>query len=223
MQDLDECSRMAAFARELGYRVVGITLPASLPKEQGNKVKEVFVKAGLSTVSRVDLHVGSRRELLAAIRRIRPDFELVAVLCGDQAIVRHATRDRRVDILYFDIKNRRSLAYLRMLRNAKPGVELNLCDLLNLQATAPSFSFMHELVERVISVGARVVVSSGARQVRDMRAPLDVVSLISEIVEDGREAMTAVSTNPMSLVQHRQSKSGSRPLEEGVKVLKRAR
>lgn len=211
---------MAAFARQLGYKAVGVTLPASLPKEQGNKVKEVFARAGLSTASRVDLHVGSRRELLAAIRRIRPYFELVAVPCGDQAIVRHATRDRRIDILYFDIKNKRNLAYLRMLRNAKPAVELNLSDLLNPHAGAPSLAVTHELVERVTNAGARIVVSSGARQVRDMRAPLDVVSLVSEIVQDGKHAMTAVSSNPMSLVQFRQTKAGSRLLEEGVRVLK---
>ena len=87
--------RLIAQSVELGYRILGISIP--LPHSQKNyeKLRDLCTKTGMDFVSRLDLSPNSPRVLIRNLRRYRYKFEVISVTCLSKAVARQAAKDHR--------------------------------------------------------------------------------------------------------------------------------
>jgi hypothetical protein len=70
---------MAELACCLGYSLVAVAFHPRDRDEEVNRVRKIFLDAGLDVASRVDISAMSRSELLKELRALRRDFEIVAI------------------------------------------------------------------------------------------------------------------------------------------------
>jgi hypothetical protein len=131
VDDRQSCGQMAELLRTVHYSDVALTLPTGLLRDRVKSVRQAFEQHNLKAYLRADLSPPSRTELLRVLRNFRATFDIIAVRCLNQRVATVACRDRRVDIIFFDLTNRNmrfTHSHARVLRGA---LELNFADLIS--------------------------------------------------------------------------------------------
>ena len=210
---------MAQTLRTAGYSTIGLTIPTGLLPERVKSMRKTFEDRGVATALRIDLGSASRTELLRSLRRFRNAYDVVGVKCVNARVATVASRDRRVDVVFFDpvmqnVRFNHSLA--RLLHGA---FEVNLIASL---LTLTDMGILFRL-RRAIAVAqehnVKVVLSSGARNAEMVRAPLQLGAIASTLGLSETASVAGVSSIPLSIIAENVKKRKPECVEEGVKII----
>jgi len=210
---------MAQTLKTAGYSTIGLTIPTGLLPERVKSMRQTFEDHGVATALRIDLGSASRTELLRSLRRFRNAYDVVGVKCVNARVATVASRDRRVDVVFFDpvmqnVRFNHSLA--RLLHGA---FEVNLIASL---LTLTDMGILFRL-RRAIAVAqehkVKVVLSSGARNAEMVRAPLQLGAIASTLGLSETASVASVSSIPLSIIAENVKKRKPECVEEGVKII----
>ena len=218
-EDKRSCERMAELLSAVHYSTIGLSIPTGLPNDRIKPLRLVFEQYGVNTVSRVDLSPTSRTELLRLLRKFRNLYDIVVVNCLNQRVATVACRDRRVDMVYFDVANRNTRfthSFARLLRGA---IEFNLVSDVVQPAESWAFSRMRKAMSIAREHRVQIVLSSGARSCEMIRSPLEITALATTLGLSEEESIRGVSSAPSSIVNENLKKRASNYIEEGVKIV----
>jgi len=210
---------MSQTLKTAGYSAVGLTIPTGLLPERVKSIRQTFQDQGIATALRIDLGSSSRTELLRSLRRFRNAYDVVGVKCVNARVATVASRDRRVDVVFFDpaMHNARfSHPLARLLHGA---LEVNLiASLLALTDTGILFR-----LRRAIAVAqehnVKVVLSSGARDAEMVRAPRQLSAIASTLGLSETASIAGVSSVPLSIITENVERRKPECVEEGVKII----
>jgi RNase P/RNase MRP subunit p30 len=210
---------MAELMRIAGYSAVGLTIPTGLLREKITLLKNVFRNAGLETALRIDLTATSRMELLRLLRRFRNAYDIVAVKCVNPSVATVASRDRRVDIIYFDHTNTR-IRFTHPLANLLQGaIEFNLVSALLKESRGEVLSAIMKQCAVAREHNVKVAISNGCSQPELVRSPLQMKALASVMGLSETQAFSGVSSTPLSIIKRNLVHRSPEFVEEGVRVV----
>ena len=210
---------MAQILKTAGYSTAGLTLPTGLLPERANSIRQTFKDQGIETALRIDLGSPSRTELLRSLRRFRNAYDVVGVKCVNARVATVASRDRRVDVVFFDpvmhnVRFNHSLA--RLLHGA---LEINLIASLLTPTDASVLSRLRRTIAVAQEHNVRVVLSSGARKAEMVRTPLQLSAIASTLSLSEAASVAGVSSVPSSIIAENVKKRKPEYVEEGVKII----
>jgi len=210
---------MAQTLKTAGYSTVGLAIPTGLLPERVRSIRRTFEEQGVTTALRIDLGPSSRTELLRSLRRFRSAYDVVGVKCVNTRVATIASRDRRVDVVFFDpaMQNVRfSHSLARLLHGA---LELNLISSL---LALPDISILLR-IRKTIAVAqehnVKVVISSGARNAEMVRSPVQLSAIASTLGLSETASIAGVSSTPSSIITENVQKRKAESIEEGVKIV----
>jgi len=212
---------MAELARCLGYSLVAVTFHPRDRDEEVNRVRKIFLDAGLDVASRVDISATSRNELLKELRALREDFEIVATESRLNEALSIAQRDSRVDIIYLDAALSSRDLPLNRASSSSAHLEINMSTLTETQRLPEQVQIarIRKEIAKAKRNRFRVVLSSGADNPMYLRAPRDIAAVGMLLGLDKDEAVRAISSIPISLVNKNRVKLGSRYAGENVRII----
>jgi RNase P/RNase MRP subunit p30 len=226
---LEQAKLSIVKSAELGYSQIGVPLPPSVRDETVDILRQISDENGLDFVTRLDLVVRSSGELLSGLSRFRKKFEVVAVLCGSKAVARQAAKDRRVDLLDFQLSDGRKQFFDRaeaeLASSSGAAYEVDLAKVLGHLAVSSGvgvFSRLRREVAIANSFGVPVVFSSGASDRGLLRKPHDYAALASLFNTDESHALQALSVHPAKIVERNREKQSSEYAAPGVRVIREA-
>ncbi len=210
---------MGQILRTAGYSAVALTIPTGLLPERVSSIRQIFQDQGIDTALRIDLGSPSRTELLRSLRRFRNAYDVVAVKCANARVATVASRDRRVDVVFFDplIRNVRfSHSLARLLHGA---LEINLIASILSSTDSGILSRLRKTIAVAQEHNVKVVLSSGARTAEMVRAPLQLSAIASTLGLGETASTAAVSLIPASIITENAKKRKPEYVEEGVRII----
>ncbi|UCG45023.1 MAG: hypothetical protein JSV58_06525 [Candidatus Bathyarchaeota archaeon] len=226
LTNAQQTKSMIRKARELGYRVVGISLPLNPTPNTIQALRDLCCDASVDLVTRLDLAPSMPHELLLNLRRFRRKFEVISVMCCTKAVARQAAKDRRVDLLAFSMMNSRDRFFDRaeaeLASKASTSLEVNLAPLLSLRGQSRIRILTQLRKEMVIAegFGVKVALSSGATNLQSMRSPSDFVAIASLFDFPEESANQAFSEVPIEIVKQNREKLSKDYVAPGIRVVK---
>lgn len=212
---------MAELARCLGYSLVAVTFRPRDRDEEVNRVRKIFLDAGLDVACRVDISATSRSELLKELRVLRRDFEIVAIECKSSEALSVAQRDSRVDVIYLDAASSRGGFTLNRASSSSAHLEINMSRLTQTPGLPEHVKIARigKEIAKAKQNRFRIVLSSGADNPMYLRAPRDVAAVGMLLGLDKEEAVKSISSIPISLVNKNRVKLGSGYVGENVRIM----
>jgi len=229
LKDHDKSRLMIKKSAELGYKIVGVTLPQNFSRSSLEEISKICGEFDLDFVSRIDLEPANTNELLKSLRLLRRSVEILSVKCVSKSVARQAAKDRRVDILSFspiDVKKRFfDSAEAELASKAGVSLELDLAPLLYLHRyrRIRLLSKMREETSIAKKSGVPIVLSSGANDVRLLRKPEDYASLgylFGLNLDDAKRSMSEI---PREIIERNRRKLDPNYVAPGVYIIRRGR
>jgi len=217
-KDLEE---VLTFAAELGYVYIGLT-----PNNNQQQTSEIARKVGLEAVSRINLTPKDPEELLALLKRFRLKYEIVAIKCIDHKVAKQAAKDHRVDLLNFPINSRiifdEPTAQLASTSNA--ALEITFSDLIMNQEMQRVITIdkLYREVKNAHRYKVPIILSSGAKTPYQLREPRDIAALVSVIGLVQKEALEALSSLPLKIIEINREKLKP-DYARGVRLIRRGK
>ncbi len=227
LEDLEQVKSMISKSAELGFQMVGLSLPSKIGVDEVNQLRKICHDAGVELATRVDLAPKGRRELLNGLRRLRRRFEIVNVFCASKVVARQAAKDRRVDLLSFPVAEYPKVFFDRaeaeLASSALACLEIDMQPLLSLRGFARIrlLSVLRREVATAKSLKVPIVLSSGATDMRFLRKPQDMASLGMLFGLDLPLALEALSDTPLGIVGRNRQKLSPDYVASGVRVVRR--
>lgn len=227
-EDESKVQTMLELAAKLGFRGVALTSENPLSEQ----LRDLTQYLDLDLVSRIDLSPDNPRKLTSSLGKVRRRFEIIGVECNNKKVARQASKDHRVDVLILpsSLATRERVKFDRqsasLASEANCCYEVNLSDLLEqLEPTHRSrmFAIMRGEVGNAKSFDVPIVVSSGARNVLEMRDPRGLAAVLSLMDLGEEEGLDAISETPMGIVERNREKLGGKFIAPGVRVEKNCR
>jgi len=225
ISDPNQVKNMITKSYELGYRLVGISLPPDAPGHTIRQLQQICSEVGTDLVTRVDLALRTSKELLGELRRLRRRFEVVSALCASKSVARQAAKDRRVDLLSFPADPRRRFfdpAEGELASKALASLEIDMAPLLSLRGglRVRLFSRLRREVEVANKFKVPIVLSSGATKEYFLRTPHDYAALASLFDLPPSLGLRALSDNPLAIVERNRGKLSPGYVAPGIRVIK---
>ncbi|MCW3981896.1 MAG: hypothetical protein NWE81_02090 [Candidatus Bathyarchaeota archaeon] len=227
LERVEETERTICKAAELGYRMLGISIPGRAKKETTDFLKKTCRKHGVDFAPRADLHPQSSRELLSELRLLRRRFAILAVNCATKAVARQAAKDRRVDLLVFSSNNPRKrffdISEARLASQGLAALEID-CKHILWRSGFDRISVLSSLRrEATIAEKLRipVVVCSGASNWLELRGPHQMASLTTLFGLSEELALDAISEVPYEIVMRNRKKQDGNYVGPGISVRRR--
>jgi RNase P/RNase MRP subunit p30 len=227
IRDLDQVERMVRRSSQLGYHLVGISLPPNIMRDQINQLRQICNDANIDLVARVNFSPKTPRDLLHNLRRFRRKFEVISVTCTSKGVARQAAKDRRVDLLRFSATNLRIRffdgAEAELASKALSSLEIELAPLLLL--TGFSRTRLLSRLRREVAIAEKfkvpVTISSGATNEDLIRGPRDYAYLATLFDLPVSSALRALSENPVAIVERNREKLSPDYVAPGIRVVGR--
>ena len=225
-KDQQTTQRLITKAARFGYRYISIPFNFSPPQAEVDALKTMCANAGLDFVLRADFKPRSQEDLMRFLRKFRRQFEIICIACDSKEIARQAAKDRRVDMLSFP-----SLDYHKRFFD-RAEAELASCSLAALEVDVKSLLVMEgparvrllSSLRREVAVALEfhvpVVVSSGVGEETLLRMPRDLASLAYLFGLGEKQALDAVSNNPVGIILRNREKLSSQFIAPGISVIK---
>jgi ribonuclease P/MRP protein subunit RPP1 len=219
---LERLSPIRLFSRsaELGYDLVGVSLPINVTKKRIQQLRQICFDEGLDIATRVDLEPKSIRELTSILRRIRNKFEIISVKCVSKQVSRQAAKDRRVDIIssmpesedFFD------LAAAKLALDNLSALEVDMSPLLSEWGIrrVHIISNLRKNVRIAKKIKLGIVISSGSTNEYLLRNPRDYAALSTLLDLTPRDGLRAISEVPLDLIQRNRAKLNKDYIAPGI-------
>ena len=218
---------MVRKSSELGYRLVGLTLPPNVTRDEINQLQHICNDVKIDLVTRVNFFPETPRGLLHDLRRFRRKFEVVSVTCTSKGVARQAAKDRRVDLLHFPATDLRKRffdgAEAELASKALSSLEIEMAPLLLL--TGFHRIRLLSRLRREVAIAERfkvpVTISSGATNEHLIRGPHDYAALTTLFDMPTPSALCALSENPLAIVERNREKLSPDYVAPGIRVVGR--
>lgn len=225
LSQMDETRNLIGRAVELGYKIIGLSLPIDVDPEVVKALKREF--PGVDLVTRVDLSPRSAGDLLKLLGKVRWRFEVVAVECTTREVALQAAKDRRIDLLFHTSEDPKrhffSDSEAKLASEKSAALEINISPLLYL--SGPSRINLLRVLRKETSIavkyGVPIVISSGADKPLMLRRPEDYAFLAYLIDLDLNGARRALSEAPKSIVERNRRKLSEDYVCPGVYIVRR--
>lgn len=227
IEDLDQVEKMVSKSSELGYHLVGISLPPDITRDKIHQLQKICRDTEIDFVKRVDFFPKTPRELLNNLRRFRRKFEVVSVTCISKSVARQAAKDRRVDLLSFPAMAPRKRffdhAEAELASRALSSLEVEMARLLSLRvfSRVRLLSYLRKEVAIAKKFHVPITISSGATNEYLMRGPHDYASLASLFDMTPPLALRALSDDPLAMVERNRAKLSPDYVAEGIRIVRR--
>jgi RNase P/RNase MRP subunit p30 len=228
-KDAEQQRKLITKASELGYRLVGVPIPATASPKDIENLRKLCSEASLDFVTRVDLAPRTPRELLEDLRRLRRRFEIVSVLCASKPVARQAAKDRRVDLVSFSAARTRDRffdsAEAELASGALASFEIDLAPFLSLEGFLRTRLITSLRKELAVAKHFHVpfVISSGATSESLLRRPRDYATLTFLFDLDSSQALRALSETPLTIVKRNREKLSPGFVTPGLRVVRRGK
>lgn len=229
LNSLNQVKKMFARSNKLGYRMVGVSFPANIPRKVVHQLRKLANSVNIDLVTRLELAVGNRRELLNQLSRFRRKFEIISVKCTSKTVARQAAKDRRVDLLFFPAMHLHKCFFNRaeaeLASKASASLEIEMAPLLAL-AGSRRIRFLSRVrreVEIAVKFDVPIVLSSGAKNMYFMRSPHDYAALASLFGMAQPLALCSFSETSLNLVERNREKLSPSYVAPGVRVVRRGK
>ncbi|MEM2273560.1 MAG: RNase P subunit p30 family protein [Candidatus Bathyarchaeia archaeon] len=222
---IEGVKRLIGRAYDLGYSIIGLSLPLDVSKDTIEALRKEF--SGANLVTRIDLSPKNTRELLKLLSKVRWKFEIVAVECTTREVTIQAAKDRRVDLLFFALEDPKKhffgVSEAKLASEKSAFLEINMSPILYL--AGPSRISLLRVLRREVLIAKRfsvpIVISSGANNLSMLRRPEDYAFLAFLIDLDFHSAKKALSENPKTIVERNRRKLSENYVCPGVYVVRR--
>jgi ribonuclease P/MRP protein subunit RPP1 len=221
-------SEIINMASTLGFSYIGLSIFNRHNVDMIGDFKRMFNEHGIDMVSRVDLSPQNVNDLKSDLRFYRGKVEVISVFCSNIHVARFAARDSRVDILNFSFSNWKSnffdVSEAKLAAKGNSTLEINIADMLRCSNTGERIStlrIMSENVRLALKYGVPVIVSSGAKNVFEMRDPRAMASIMTLFGVSEFDALQFVSSNPLILIERNRMKLSGEMVCKGVRLLGR--
>lgn len=219
---------IAKFAEQLGFSTIVICdIWQGLGKlrELKEKIAETQKNVKVEILPGAKIVAQSFGELKHALEQVREHVVVVAVAGGDYEINRAACEDSRVDLLAHPEFGRRDNGLDEACLNAASknnvAIEINFRELLStyrknraimLEKIGTNVRLCHEL-------GVKMVVSSGAQSVWEMRDPRELVSIANILGMELAASFATVSDIPAWIVERNKQKLSGKIVADGIEIV----
>lgn len=225
--DFDQVKNMISKSAELGFQMVGLSLPPKIDFNKVTQVQKICHDADIELAMRVDLAPKGRHQLLNSLRKLRRRFEIVSILCTSKTVARQAAKDRRVDLLSFPVLDYPKVffdhAEAKLASSGLACLEIDIQPLLSLRGFARIrlLSVLRKEIVAAKSLKVPIVLSSGADDVRFLRRPQDLASLGMLFGLGLPLALDALSDTPLRIVDRNRQKLSPDYVASGLRVVRR--
>lgn len=219
-------SEIVKMASDMGFKYIGI---ADFNKNNIDTIKDVkklFNDYGLDMVSRIDLSPNNVEELKRDLRFLRNKIEIIAVFCGNLSVARFAARDGRVDILMFSYTDWKSnffdVSEAKLAVENEAAYEINIANLIrcpNVNERIKMMRIISENIRIALKYNVPVIISSGAKNVFELREPRAMASIATLLGISEFDALRCLSDIPLNLITNNRDKLCGKLLYKGVKLL----
>ena len=225
-KDAQATRRVIEKAAKHGYSTISIPFNGQLEEDQTSTLKTACAQAGLEFVVRVDFKPRNQEDLMRFLRKVRRKVEVICIVCDNKEIARQAAKDHRVDLVNFPSldyhKRFFDRAEAELASCSQTALEVDIKPLLVLDGP-PRVRLLSSL-RREVGIAREfhvpIVVSSGVSETALMRMPRDMASLAYLFGLTETEALDAVSSNPMAIVQRNREKLGATYVAPGIRLVK---
>jgi len=212
----------------MGYSTISIPLDPGVRRHRLAELKRLAGEHGLDLATRVDLAPEDRTSLLSALRRLRRKFELVGVLCTNKQVARVAARDRRVDLLLFQLDPRRryfDASEAELASGSNCALEIDLMPIFRLppRDRIRLLARLRDEVALARRHGIPLVICSGADEPVLMRKPRELAYLATVLGLGLEEALDSLSKIPLSLLERNRAKLEPGFIAPGIRVVRPGR
>jgi ribonuclease P/MRP protein subunit RPP1 len=225
-KDTQVTQRVIQKAAKLGYKAISIPFSGQLEEDRTRVLKAACVEVGLDFVVRADFKPRNQEDLMRFLRKVRRKVEVICIFCENKEIARHAAKDHRVDLINFQSIDYRKRffdsAEAELASCSQTALEVDINPLLMLGGP-PRVRLLSCLRREVVlarEFHVPVVLSSGVCDAALMRMPRDMASLAYLFGLNETEALNAVSSNPLSIVQRNREKLGATYVAPGIRLVK---
>ena len=202
MKEASERGQFISIAKQLGWH--GITSPMRFEQTQN-----VSKKSEIKLYSRTDLNAGNTEELKRQVTQVRRQTHIVSVKCKTAIITKWAALDNRIDVLRFDSRDIRKLfdkSTAKMINENGKALEIQARQIIFAHNLIPIIRHLSKAVAIAQRKNCPIVVSSGARDPWELRAPRDLAGLMDLINLPFQEALKCVSDTPWGIITQNERK-----------------
>jgi len=225
-KDQKATQQISKRAARFGYKSVGFAHSFGLQDHELATLQTSCDEAGLEMVLRADFKPRNQEDLMRFLRKYRRKLEVICILCDDKEISRQAAKDRRVDLINFPVldyhKRFFDRAEAELACSNQTALEVDIKPLLVLEGPTRVrlLSNLRREVGLAMEFQVPIVLSSGIAEDHLMRMPQGIASLGYLFGLSEKEALDAISTNPLAIVTRNRKKLGDTFVAPGITILK---
>jgi len=211
--------------KHLGFQTIGFTVQAPTVEDEVAGITDHLRKSGLGYIRRIDLKPYEGKHFQIEVIRARHDYDLLAAACESKHDLRASLRSG-VDVVFINMRSRFTgvgEADFKLMADAGKVFEVNLRPLTSKEGPERAYHLSH--VSRELRFALRfkvpVILSSGAVDMYDLRAPIDMAYILTMAGLRFSDALKTVSENPEALWKTVRSRRHPGYIMPGVRVLGR--
>jgi len=208
----DAPDKLVSVAKRYGYAGIAIANHSEHWNEFGGAISGVEIVATSTT------------ELKKRIGEYRPKVEVLLVHGGDAKINRSAVEDSRVDVLAHPVGKDYEFNHILAKLAAKNDVaiEFNMDALIHLRGNPRirALSGFQRNLKLARKYDVPMILASNAKSCYDLRAPREMIALASLFGMSEEEAIQALSTTPLRIVETNRKRKSPEYIMEGVEIVR---
>ncbi|MEM2123239.1 MAG: RNase P subunit p30 family protein [Candidatus Bathyarchaeia archaeon] len=195
--------RVAYEIKRSGLHGIAVSSDSKMNDEDLKSIKKTLKEYGLDVVSRVNFEPKNRSQLLNFLRRNRLKYEVIGIKPLTNELATLSARDRRVDLIYYDLNNRK-IAFRESTAHVCAGaLEIQVRPLLALSTREGIHKILIRLIREArvaVEHDIPIVITSSARNMTEIRAARDMAALAKCLGLGEGCSLDAVSKNPIEII-----------------------
>ena len=203
--DIENIEGAINMAKKIGFNGIALT----------TQILEKKPEINIDLVSCIMIKARNKDELKKEIEKNRERFEILMVYGGEYEINRAACEDSKVDLLCHPEKNRNDSGLdhvcVKAAAENNVAIEINFNEVLNARNRPKILSFLQRNIFLCKKYNTKVVTTSGAKSIWEIRAPRELAALTYLLGHDLKSAIDSISIIPKDIVDiNREKLSGLR-------------
>ncbi|MGQ9542864.1 MAG: RNase P subunit p30 family protein [Candidatus Bathyarchaeia archaeon] len=213
-------SNMANLALEIGFSLVGLRFTPKDPPIQISSAVKTFERVGLEVAVGIEVYPATRKQLLDHLRNLRSCTDILVVKCAASKVALTAAQDSRVDLISLEQATFRIKQ--TVLKVCESAIEIELSRVISkpLHVNSVSLKTFCREVDLLNKYKARVVVSSGARDILTMRSPRDMAHTLESFGLLREVSLDAVSRVPYLIFRKNREKLSAKFIGTGITLVR---
>ncbi|MHA1144819.1 MAG: RNase P subunit p30 family protein [Candidatus Helarchaeota archaeon] len=174
--------------------------------------------------TRFNIRVESIDALKVLLKKHRKKYDLIAVRSKNKSVLNFAIQDSRIDLLMLeDLLSPFFLSYesAKLLRRHDKPIEIQIRSLITKTGRLRSriLRNLDKSVKNLVRARCPFVVSSNAHDLYELRAPKDMVSLLTLVDFPLENVLKGVSEFPLACLQKVEARKDPNMISNGIEII----